>query len=419
MRIWTGQSKGTSGVNNFQEHGYASAFTLQQLPSQTAIGPQTTQPQRDLSFYLWVYVAISVGSAIIGTMRFYWAFVLTIRASRALFHKILYTVLRTPLRWLDTVPVGRILNRFTSDFGIIDSRITIDWSMLFADVLGLISVCIAAIFASPYVVPLAALLIAVALQVAKKYLDGARPLKRLESNSKSPVFEIFNAALAGMPTIRGFQKTQVYIDRMYSNLDSWNVITLYMWLVNRWMGFRMSLIGTVFSTVVGVIIIYSPSMDAALAGFTLSFAIEFATNIIWTIRNYASMELNMNSTERVVEYTELQTESQGGEKPPAAWPSSGNMEVNDLVVGYAEDLPPVLKGISFSVKNNERIGVVGRTGAGKSSLTLALFRFLETRSGSVYIDGLDISKIDLQSLRSRLAIIPQVRSHERQPQESY
>lgn len=419
MRIWTGQSQGTSGANVSQEHGYASVFTLQQLPPQNTIGTQTTKPQHDLSFYLWVYIAISVGSAIIGTMRFYWAFVLTIRASRALFNKILHTVLRTPLRWLDTVPVGRVLNRFTSDFGIIDSRITVDWSMLFADVLGLISVCIAAVFASPYVVPLAALLIAVALQVAKKYLDGARPLKRLESNAKSPVFEIFNAALAGMPTIRGFQKTQVYIDRMHSNLDSWNVIALYMWLVNRWMGFRMSLIGTVFSTVVGVIIIYSPSMDAALAGFTLSFAIEFATNIIWTIRNYASMELNMNSTERVVEYTELKTESQGGEKPPAAWPSSGNMEVNDLVVGYAEDLPPVLKGITFSVMNNERIGVVGRTGAGKSSLTLALFRFLETRSGSVYIDGLDISKIDLHSLRSRLAIIPQVGIRKRTPRNFY
>jgi ABC-type multidrug transport system fused ATPase/permease subunit len=120
------------------------------------------------------------------------------------------------------------------------------------------------------------------------------------------------------------------------------------------------------------------------------------------------MELNMNSTERVVEYTELETESLEGEKPSAAWPTSGTMEIKDLEVSYAPELPPVLRGISFDVKNNERVGVVGRTGAGKSSLTLALFRFLEARSGSVTIDGLDISKIDLHSLRSRLAIIPQV-----------
>src|SRR5437868_462248 len=96
-------------------------------------------------------------------------------------------------------------------------------------------------------------------------------------------------------------------------------------------------------------------------------------------------------------------------KPPAAWPTEGRIEVEDLVVAYAADLPPVLNGLTFSVNRNERVGVVGRTGAGKSSLTLALFRFLEARSGSIHIDGLDISKINLHDLRSRLAIIPQVR----------
>jgi ABC-type multidrug transport system fused ATPase/permease subunit len=107
------------------------------------------------------------------------------------------------------------------------------------------------------------------------------------------------------------------------------------------------------------------------------------------------------------QYTELPTESLGGQSPPAAWPTEGRIEVNDLVVAYAPDLPPVLKGLTFSVNRNERIGVVGRTGAGKSSLTLALFRFLEARSGSIHVDGLDISKIKLHDLRSRLAIIPQ------------
>lgn len=110
----------------------------------------------------------------------------------------------------------------------------------------------------------------------------------------------------------------------------------------------------------------------------------------------------------MTQYTEIPTESLDGQSPPAAWPTEGRIEVEDLVVGYADDLPPVLNGLTFSVNRNERIGVVGRTGAGKSSLTLALFRFLEARSGSIHIDGLDISKIKLHDLRSRLAIIPQV-----------
>ncbi|RKL01801.1 ATP-dependent bile acid permease [Fusarium oxysporum] len=408
LRIWTGdvdESISTGSIQ--QQHGHASVFSLQHFPYTSAPEFRASETHYDLKYYLWIYIAISSATAIVGTFRFFWAYFLAIKASRSLFEKMLFTVLHTPLRWLDTVPVGRILNRFSSDFNIIDNRITMDWTQFISNLLSLVGVCVAAFFASGIVIPLAIVLLGLGILLGNRYLYGARPLKRLESNCKSPVFELFNAALAGVSTIRGYKKTQVYIGRMYEKLDSWSIITSYMWLVNRWMGLRMGLIGTLFSTVVGIIVIVSPSMDAALAGFTLSFAMDFAESILWTIRNYAGMELNMNSTERVVEYTELETESLEGDKPSAAWPTSGTMEIKDLEVSYAPDLPPVLRGISFDVKNNERVGVVGRTGAGKSSLTLALFRFLEARSGSVTIDGLDISKIDLHSLRSRLAIIPQ------------
>jgi ABC-type multidrug transport system fused ATPase/permease subunit len=244
--------------------------------------------------------------------------------------------------------------------------------------------------------------------IGKKYLDGARPIKRIESTSKSPVFELFNSTLRGISTLRAFQKRAVYIEQMHKNLDLWNSAGVCLWNTSRWLGFRMALVGTVFTTAIGVVVITSPHVDAAMAGFTISFALHFASNMIAAIRNISQLELDMNSAERVIEYSELPTESQGGEAPPAAWPTSGKIEVEDLVVGYAQDLPPVLRGISFRVADNERVGVIGRTGAGKSSLTLALFRFLEPTSGTVLIDGLDIAKMDLQNLRSRLAIIPQV-----------
>ena len=169
----------------------------------------------------------------------------------------------------------------------------------------------------------------------------------------------------------------------------------------------MALVGGFFATCVCSIILLLPHVDASLAGFTLSFALDYGSTVIWTIRHYTNLELDMNAAERIIEYSNLPTESLEGADPPAAWPSEGRLEVNDLVVSYAPDLPPVLKGLTFRVERNERIGVVGRTGAGKSSLTLALFRFLEAQQGSIHIDGLDISKIKLHSLRSRLAIIPQ------------
>jgi ABC-type multidrug transport system fused ATPase/permease subunit len=169
----------------------------------------------------------------------------------------------------------------------------------------------------------------------------------------------------------------------------------------------MSMVGTIFVVTVAALIITIQDIDAALAGFALAFSLEYTSAIIWTIRHYTDLELDLNAGERIIEYTNLPTESLEGADPPAAWPSEGGLEVHDLVVGYADDLPPVLKGLTFSVMRNERVGVIGRTGAGKSSLTLAIFRFLEAREGSIHIDGLDISKIRLHALRSRLAIIPQ------------
>jgi len=170
----------------------------------------------------------------------------------------------------------------------------------------------------------------------------------------------------------------------------------------------MALVAAGFCIAVGLVIVFNTSIDAALAGFVLSFVLDFSESIRWTIRCYGDMELDMNSMERVNEYTDLETEPLSGSKPPTAWPTSGVIEFNNLEVAYGPDIPPVLKGLSFKVRRNERVAVVGRTGAGKSSLALALFRCLETRAGSIVIDGIDISNLALHDLRSHLAIIPQV-----------
>ncbi|PHH60274.1 hypothetical protein CDD81_1902 [Ophiocordyceps australis] len=401
LRIWTDDKPQQAG-------GMAYGLSLQHslLHSKTP-WHMSSQAEKSLSFYLSIYVLLSAASAIIGTVCFIVLFVLSIRASRKLFRRTLFAVLRTKLRWLDTVPVGRVLNRMTADFDVVDNKITMDIGFLAWHVLSLLGVCVAALLVSLYILPVALVLVLVAAVVGKVFLDAARPVKRLESNAKSPVFELFNAALAGVPTLRAFQKTHVYTQKTYDLLDNWDSLSMTTWTLNRWMGFRMALIGTLFTTLIGVVVIGSPLVDAAMAGFTLSFALDFSDNIIMVIRGYASMELDMNAAERVVEYTELETEDLGGQQPPAAWPTSGSIQVEDLVVSYAKGLSPVLKGISFDVGNNERVGVVGRTGAGKSSLTLALFRFLDASQGKIVIDGFDISKINLRQLRSRLAIIPQ------------
>ena len=408
MRIWTGHYEEQS-IQTYEDHHYAYALTVQQTGAHTMYQPVHATAQHSLAFYLTIYVGLALVSAVIGTLRFFYMFRMSIKASKRLFEKMTFTVLRTPLRWLDTVPVGRILNRFTADFNIVDNRLAVDVAMTINAGLGVIGICVASLFVTPYIIAFALILLLWCGYIAMRYLHGARPVKRLESTTKSPIFELFGSALTGVSTIRGFDKSKSYIERMNERLDDYDMATWHLWLFNRWMGWRMSIVGMLFSTVVAVVILVTPDMDAALAGFSLSFALDFSSAILWFIRAYASIELDMNAAERVIEYSDLKTEDLKGDMPPAAWPTEGRLEVNDLVVGYAPELPPVLKGLTFSVRRNERVGVIGRTGAGKSSLTLALFRFLEPRSGSIHVDGLDISKISLHELRSRLAIIPQVR----------
>jgi ABC-type multidrug transport system fused ATPase/permease subunit len=290
---------------------------------------------------------------------------------------------------------------------MIDSRIGYELGFFCSQLLEVCGILVAGVLVSPLVLVLAGILFVICMKLSMTYLAGAREIKRLESTAKSPVFEQFGSSLAGLITIRAFSKSETFIEIIYGKINAHAQAWWTMWLFNRWLGIRMNLVGAVFSTLTAALVVSLPGISASLAGFALSFALQCNTAIAFVLRQYANIELNMNATERVIEYSKIELENQGGVDAPAAWPTEGRLEVNDLVVGYAPDLPPVLKGLSFTVEKNQRVGVVGRTGAGKSSLTLALFRFLEAREGQILIDGLDVSKITLHDLRSRLAIIPQ------------
>lgn len=366
-----------------------------------------TEIDPNLFYYLGVYLGISIAAWLIGTVRYFFVYVASIRASKILFEKLAFAVLRAPLRWLDTVPLGRILNRFTSDFNMLDSRIAMDLAFMLHNMMHVLSVVIAGLFVSPFMIVFAIALLSICMYFAVRYLAGAREVKRLESNAKSPVFEQFGSVLMGIGTIRAFDKAEAYLDRMFARIDKHACAYWTLWLCNRWLGWRLNIVGAIFAAITAALIVSITTIDSSLAGFALSFALNMSEGVIWFLRQYSNVELDMNATERIVEYSNITIENQGGHDAPAAWPTEGKLKVEDLVVAYAPDLPPVLKGLTFSVARNQRVGVVGRTGAGKSSLTLALFRFLEARSGSILIDGVDISKIKLYDLRSRLAIIPQ------------
>lgn len=392
--------------------GQPSRITVQsaswhQVAKQKYALLRADKQSNDTLYYMGVYIGLSIVAWLIGTVRYFTVYFAAIQGSRVMFEKLANTILRAPLRFLDTTPVGRISNRFTADFNSIDSRMASDLGFMLHCLISVLSVVIAGSFVSPVILLFAVLLLVFCGYFAKRFIRGAREIKRLESNAKSPIFEQFGSVLTGITTIRAFQRSESYLERMYAKINTHCTCYWHVYLFSRWMSFRANVVGAAFTFATAALIVSLVGIDAALAGFVLSFSLDLSEAVIWMLRQYANVELNFNAVERVIEYSNLETEDQGGENAPAAWPTRGEIEVEDLVVSYASDLSPVLKNLTFTVNSNERVGVIGRTGAGKSSLTLALFRFLEAASGSIRIDGIDISKIKLYDLRSRLAIIPQ------------
>jgi ABC-type multidrug transport system fused ATPase/permease subunit len=304
-------------------------------------------------------------STIIDVGRYYVVFRGSLRASRKVFRELTYRVLRTPLRWLDTVPTGRILNRFTADFQALDSQLSSNFAQVASAFLSIFGILFAAFIVSPYIIILALVILALCARIALRYIRGARSIKRLESIQKSPMISHFTASLQGLSTIRAFGNTEVFVKRMNDLINSYATATWHNWLFNNWVGYNMSLIGSMFAGLVAAFVVSTPHVDASLGGFALAFALSYRRAVNQTLRLVAATELDMNAAERIFEYSNLDIETEKGAEVRASWPEKGELDIKDLEVGYAEGLPSILKGLNFHAEMNQRVGIVGRTGAGK------------------------------------------------------
>ena len=244
--------------------------------------------------------------------------------------------------------------------------------------------------------------------ITRVYLKAIPTVRRADSVPTADILEHFTSSAAGISTIRAFGAVEEFIEKMHKHVDRLSTARRHFWIFNRWIGLQLSLSGILFTLGTGITLLMSRSViDTSLLGFSLTFSMGFSSAIFKAVDKFGALETFMDATGQVLEYTKLKTEDQGGNEVPEDWPSRGEVEVERLNIAYSSDLPLVLKDVSFTVKAGTRVGIVGRTGAGKSSLTLSLLRLLEPRNGAIRIDGIDISAIKLQALRSRIAFIPQ------------
>ncbi|KAF7731738.1 hypothetical protein EC973_008252 [Apophysomyces ossiformis] len=364
----------------------------------------------DVDFYLKIYICITVANSVIGASRFAVLYLGILRASRTLHVKLLHRVFRAPLRFFDSVPMGRILNRFASDLDVVDGTIpNATMNFVSQSIIVLSSILIVSTILPIFLVPMVVVAVC-CISYGVLFLAASVELKRLDSVTKSPLFSHFTETIAGIATIRAFGATQKFLQDMVKRIDINNRPFYYIWLANRWVRIRYAIMGAAVNMITASIILLNlDKLDVAQAGFCLSFVILYSDQISWAVKHYTHMELNFNAVERVLEFLEIEQEATAISevRPPPEWPTEGSITVQNLEISYAPNLPAVLRGLSFSIKPREKIGVVGRTGSGKSTLALSFFRFLEASKGNIIVDNLDIKDLGTDDLRKKLTIIPQ------------
>ncbi|KAH0556252.1 hypothetical protein GP486_005824 [Trichoglossum hirsutum] len=360
--------------------------------------------------YIGGYVGLSVFQTL---LIFGFSITLTVagtNASRTMLHSAMRRTLRAPMSFFDTTPLGRITNRFSKDADIMDNNLTdaIRMYLLYLSMIVAVFILIIAYF-HYFAVALVPLFL-VFIHSASYYRASAREVKRHEAVLRSNVFSRFGEALLGTACIRAYGLQGRFARELRNAIDEMDSAYFLTFANQRWLTVRLDAIGNLLVMTTGILVVTSRfSVQPSISGLVLAYMLSIVQVIQFTVRQLAEVENAMNSTERIHYYgTQLEEEAPlhlGAARP--SWPEKGEIVFEDVQMKYREGLPLILQGISLHVKGGERIGIVGRTGAGKSSIMSTLFRLVELSHGSITIDGVNIGSIGLHDLRSRMTIIPQ------------
>ncbi|EFE45142.1 hypothetical protein TRV_00080 [Trichophyton verrucosum HKI 0517] len=390
----------------------AATSLMSQAPNESLLSiARRKYADIDESYYLWMYLLLTIAYIIITFIRewiFFWG---SLHASRKVHGWLLRAVMRAKFKFFDSTPLGRIMNRFSKDIQSIDQDVAVTAIGVIhcAAAIAMIVILISVI--TPQFLIAGVFITIMYIALGAFYINTSRDLKRLESIQRSPLYQQFGETLNGVVTIRAYGDGARFILDNHGLINTYNRPYIYLWAANRWLAFRIDIIGALVSFFAAVFLILSArKVDAGAAGLAMTYAITFSENILWLVRLYSENEQNMNSVERVEEYMKVEQEAPAliaETKPAGVWPSKGAVKFVDYSTRYRPDLDRVLKNVSFEIQPGQRVGIVGRTGAGKSSLALALFRGLEAETGKILIDDVDIGLIGLRDLRQNITIVPQ------------
>ncbi|XP_078620680.1 ATP-binding cassette sub-family C member 9-like [Branchiostoma floridae x Branchiostoma japonicum] len=372
-------------------------------------------PSIDTSYYINGYTALSITAIVLAAVGSITSMLAMVVGAKRLHEGMVRNVVLAPMRFFDTTPTGRVLNRMSEDQSVIDIRLPFQMEALIRTALMVASALVVNAVVTPYFMIGAAPIIILYYFVQKFYRATARELQRLDSVNKSPMFAHVSETLGGLSTIRAFRVEKRFNDNLMEKVNRCNTPFYFFTATQSWVGLRMGYMGGVIVFVAGLSSMVASifgAVSSGMVGLSITYALNLQQYLHWMVRNFCEVEMMMNAVERINFYTSIPTEQyrdreRGNIVPAADWPACGDVRLDKISVRYDKTLDPVLRSVTASFKPGEKVGICGRTGSGKSSLTLALFRMIDMFEGKICIDGVDISRVPLTLLRSRLSIIPQ------------
>lgn len=363
------------------------------------------------AFYIAFYVVFTMLFFVFLLLEFVTIGIAASNALKKLNVSAARKVLGAPMKFLDVTPMGRILNRFTKDTDALDNEIADTLKRLLYSLSYIVGLIVLNVVYLPWIAIVIPVLAVVYVGVANYYQASSREIKRLEAVKRSMVYNNLSEVLTGMRTIKAYGRESLFLEKNGEYMDKTNEATFLSNGVSRWLGICLQMIASVFGLFVCVLSAAGVfHLSAATVGLLVNNVISLTAQLSAVTMYITQLENDMNSVERLIYYADNIPQEETAENrglEPSDWPKLGKLQFQNVTLLYRSGLPPVLKNLNFSVASGEKIGVCGRTGAGKSLVMAAIFRLHELDSGTITYDGMDISKLALTSLRSNLSIIPQ------------
>ncbi|XP_060079836.1 multidrug resistance-associated protein 1-like [Ylistrum balloti] len=360
--------------------------------------------------YLGGYAAFGIGQAFLIMVYSLLASLCQVRAAAKLHLGMLENVMKGPMSFFDTTPIGRIVNRFSRDIETIDSILPGTTRFFIQQCFGTLATFVIITYSTPIFLSVIIPLFVVYYLSQRFYVPTSRQLQRIESTTRSPIYTHFSETIAGASTIRAYGQQDRFIETSVQRVDK-NILFFFARIAsNRWLGTRLEFVGNLIVFAAALFAVLSNDVSSGTVGLSVSYALSITSALNLLVQQASNLETNIVSVERVQEYAETQTEAAWVlpfRRPPHDWPDKGHVRFNDYKTRYREGLDLVLRGVNCEIQGGQKVGIVGRTGAGKSSLTVALFRLIEPAGGSIVIDGQSIANMGLHDLRSKLTILPQ------------